>query len=110
MEITVGSIGDITGTLVLPFNKGDDSIDERVLEGVNGNLCQQMELLFSSGDITGKQGERLTLHSTEGKVTLYGMGKEGERTTDSCRNAGAKLVAGLKKRHGYNLTIPGFAL
>ena len=76
MEITVGSIGEITGTLVLPFNKGDEGIDESALGGVSGNLCQQIGHLFASGDLTGKQGERLTLHSAEGKVTLYGMGKE----------------------------------
>ncbi len=105
MEITVGNIGNVVGTLVLPFNKGDESIDENMLGGVNRSLCHQIEHLFSNGDLTGKSGERLTLHSAEGKATLLGMGKESDRTVDSCRNAGAKLVGGLKKRHGSNLTI-----
>ena len=100
MEITVEGIGDINGTLVLPFNKGDEGIDAVALSGLGDDLQTQITKLFTDKDVTGKTGERLTLHSPSAKAMLWGLGKASERTVDSCRSSGAKFFAGLKKRHG----------
>ena len=105
MDISVESIGDIKGTLVLPFNKGDVGIDSAALSGLGDGLVGQLSKLFADKDLTGKAGERLTLHSPDGKAMLWGMGKSGERNVDSCRSSGAKFFAGLKKRHGKSLTV-----
>jgi len=105
MEITVEGIGDINGTLVLPFNKGDEGIDAVALSGLGDDLQTQITKLFNDKDVTGKTGERLTLHSPSAKAMLWGLGKASERTVDSCRSSGAKFFAGLKKRHGKTLTV-----
>jgi len=105
MEITVKGIGDINGTLVLPFNKGDEGIGAVALSGLGDDLQTQITKLFTDKDVTGKTGERLTLHSPSAKAMLWGLGKASERTVDSCRSSGAKFFAGLKKRHGKTLTV-----
>ena len=108
MEITVSNIEHVNGTLVLPINKGDEHITDDRLGGVARSLRNQIELIVSSGDATGKKGEVITLHAADGKAAIIGMGKESERNEKTCRDAGAKFVGQYKKRHGVEFTIRFF--
>ena len=105
MQVTISSGNNINGTLVLPLFQGEESLPE-VDEGIPSSLKIQIERVLQDGDFKAKANAVLTLMGTDGgKALLIGLGKEDKADIHTYREAGATVVASLKKVHGNELTV-----
>lgn len=105
MKVSVSAIGRINGTLVLPCYEGLDKASSSALNCVSDATGLQIANVFDTGDFTGKTGQTLSFFGIEEKVILVGLGEKNELKEKISRDGGAKLLAGLAKVHGKQLTI-----
>ena len=105
MQVTISPGNNINGTLVLPLFDGEKTVAED-LEGIPQVLKSQINRVLEDGDFKGKASASMTLMGTDaGKVMLIGLGKKAKADTHTYREAGATVVASLKKMHGNEITV-----
>ena len=105
MEVTISSGSNINGTLVLPLFEGEEALPTAD-EGIPNSLKSQINRVLGDGDFKAKTNATMTLVGTDGgKAMLIGLGKEADADVHTYREAGATVVASLKKVHGDELTV-----
>ena len=105
MQVTISSGNNINGTLVLPLFEGEEALPESV-EGIPSSLKSQINVVLGDGDFKAKANATMTLMGTDGgKAILIGLGKQAKADAHAYREAGATVVASLKKVHGNELTV-----
>ena len=105
MQVTISSGNNINGTLILPLFEGEDSVPGGA-EGIPNSLKSQINRVLEDGDYKAKADSVTTLMGTDGgKALLIGLGKANKADAHVFRDAGATVVASLKKLHGNELTV-----
>lgn len=106
MRVNIDANGNINGTLVLPLWQGSKEMAEGSELGVHRTLKNQIDTVLEAGDFKAKSGSSMTLAGTEGgKALLIGLGKMDDASSNSMREAGAKVTASRSKIHGKTLTV-----
>jgi leucyl aminopeptidase len=105
MQVTISSGNNINGTLVLPLFEGEEALPADV-GGIPAALKGQIDRVLGDGDFKAKANSTMTLMGTDGgKAMLIGLGKANKVDVHGYRDAGATVVASLKKVHGDELTV-----
>ncbi|MCL2149917.1 MAG: leucyl aminopeptidase [Dehalococcoidia bacterium] len=103
--------GDITrartGAIVLGYFQGKGLTGK--LAKVDAALNKTISRLVKEGQLTGKNGEVIVLHSLgvlpAGMVALMGLGKEAEITADKVRGAVGEACRALRQRRAGTVAL-----
>lgn len=105
MEHSIGPIGKVAPTLILPMFEGVQKPPYHSVTGLPRSVQRMVKAALLNGDFYGKAGDAMSIWSTHHKVLLVGIGRTDRLTDKDARDSGAKTFARLAKRHGKNLTV-----